>query len=88
MAFVDGGGLFELLAAGGADRHELLGAIKLPVIRVQHGRHREVLRLGIGQLGAEQRDDGRPPFHRVSQGHVDLPQHVRATIQSSAAPFM
>ena len=48
--------LLELLPARRARCDELLGALELLVVGLQHRAHREVLRLGVGQLGAE--DDG------------------------------
>ena len=43
----------ELLTAGGTNLHELLGSGQLLLMRLELGACRDVARLGLGQLGAE-----------------------------------
>ena len=46
--------LFELLTARRPDVDELPGAFTPLVVRFQHRPHGEILRLGVGELGAEE----------------------------------
>ena len=64
--------LLQLLAAGGADRDQLLGAVEFLVVCLERGLHRQVLHLGIRQLAAEERHQRRTPLDGRAQLHLDL----------------
>ena len=67
MAGMDRHDLFEFLSARRPNVDELLRALQLLVIGIQHGPHGEILRLGLGQFGAEQRRQRRTALDRCPQ---------------------
>ena len=72
MAGVDRGDLFQLLTARRAERRELLRSLELLVIGVQHGLHREIFHLRLGQLHAE---DHRQRL-TARDGRAQLDRHL------------
>ena len=57
----------ELLTAGGANRHQFLGSSELLLMRLEIGACRDVARLRIRQLRAEDLGEGLPPLDVLAE---------------------
>ena len=72
VASVDCGYFLQLLPARRPERDQLLGALELLVVGLEHRAHREVLHLRVGQLGAE---DDRQRLTATHRG-AELNRHL------------
>ena len=72
MASVEGGHLFELLPTRRAERNQLLCPLELLVVRLQHGAHRDVLHLGVGEIRADDDRQRLAAAHRGAELDRDI----------------